>query len=101
MMCLLQWSSASEKPTHLHFSLLRGCLNYLFRLFVHAVLPISSSGFAVVRENVRFPDGAANSRLASNSVRPACIDFRADGLRQNAGGVSRIARCVVPARRGT
>src|SRR5436189_1138370 len=65
----------------------------------HAVLPISIRGRAVVRANVRFADGTANPWLASDSVRPTCIDFRADGLRQNAGGVSRFARCAVSPRR--
>ena len=44
----------------------------------HAVLPISSRGRPVVRTNIRFTDRTTNAWLACHSIRPACVDFRAD-----------------------
>ena len=74
-------TSSSEKPIHLLASLF--FLARTSKLFVplfssHAVLPISSRGRPVVRTNIRFTDRTANARLAGHSIRPACVDFRAD-----------------------
>src|SRR5215472_7004852 len=66
-----------------------------------AVFPISSCSHALVRADVRLTDGPANSRLAGDSVRRQCLDFRADGLGQDTGCISGFARCVVPPRRRT
>src|SRR4029077_8952815 len=90
----------ADPPVWSPFSFLRRYLNYLLRFSSHAVLPISSRGRPVVRTNIRFTDRTANARLAGHSIRPACVDFRADWHGQNTRGVSPFSGCIVLTGRG-